>query len=138
VDLDFRFDPNGEGRRFGDDFVEAFVKLYVAEIFRPSNSMRPSPYTPTSCRGTSCTCQDVVRTATLCFRHRDDRHGDHPARPCPGQLAPLLSSSFDDLINPADEVLDAHDEEQLADVRDEKAGARSLPRQPPPDCLVYG
>jgi hypothetical protein len=42
------------------------------------------------------------------FRHRDDRHGGILRDRVLGQVAPLLSSSFDDLINPADEVLDAH------------------------------
>jgi hypothetical protein len=63
VDLDFRFDLNGEGRRFGDDFVEASW-LYVAEIFRPSNSMRP-PRTRLRHAGTSCTCPGR-RQATHC------------------------------------------------------------------------
>jgi hypothetical protein len=94
------------------------VKLYVAEIFRAFQLMRP-PRTRLPCRGTSCTCPDVVRTAyTLCFdiattatvtilRDRVPlppavqlRRSHQPGRRGPGR---------------------SHDEEQLADVREQKA-----------------
>jgi P4 family phage/plasmid primase-like protien len=113
VDLDFRFDPsNGEGRRFGDDFVEAFVKLYVAEIFRafqldaslPVHAyvmQRDEPYVSKDVvkDGLHIVFPDIATTATVQTILRDR---------VLAKLAPLLSSSFDDLINPADEVLDAH------------------------------
>jgi hypothetical protein len=80
--------------------------------------------------------KDVVRTAYIVFPT-----SRRPPRCRPSsrlaKLAPLLSSSFDDLINPADEVLDAHTTKNNWQMYEQKAGARSLPRQPPPDCRLW-
>jgi hypothetical protein len=93
--------------------------------------MRPSPYTRHA-EGPYVS-KDVVRTATLCSRHRDD-HGVRDR--VLAKLAPLLSSSFDDLINPADEVLDAHTTKNNWQMYGSRKPERP-PRQPPPDCRLW-
>lgn len=112
VDLDFRFDPEGgEHRRFDDDFVESFVKLYAGEIHKacvlPADKplhvyvlQRAAPYTSKDVvkDGLHFIFPHVTTTATVQRILRERVLTKFP---------PLLAA-VDGVTNSADEVLDAH------------------------------
>jgi P4 family phage/plasmid primase-like protien len=110
VDLDFRFDLSaGEHRRFDADFVESVVKLYASEIFKAMElagpidayvMQRSAPYVSKGVvkDGLHIAFPHITTTATVQAILRDR---------VLARLPPLLSV-FEDLLNPAGEVLDAH------------------------------
>jgi P4 family phage/plasmid primase-like protien len=117
VDLDFRFSPeDGEHRRFEDDFVARVVTLYAEELYKVLDTetdttfkqqidvdilTRPAPYVDKNVvkDGIHIIFKNVHLTATIqqLIRQR-----------VLTKFEPILTSHLQDLLNSADDVLDAH------------------------------
>jgi hypothetical protein len=132
VDLDFVSTSNGEGRRFGDDFVRPREAVRRRDL----QGLPTDAFLPVHLRHAE------GRAVRVQGRRQDGLHIVFPTSRRPprctilrdrvlAKFAPLLSSSFDDLITRPTRSWTLTRRRTIGRCMEQKAGARSLPRQPP-------